>query len=195
MLVTQAGFGPEFLEYFAVVDGDSQSVCGRTAKRRAQTVVADARSDPGFAPHREIAAAAGFRAVQATPLTDYAGRLIGVVSTHFRRPHRPSDRDLRLMELYADFAGEAVTRHLGASSDPGDPAARDHHGTARSLAAPGRQRVGPVRAVGHGPADREPRPPRHLARTGSLRTGELIAAACLYVGALVSGGHDGAAIK
>jgi GAF domain len=124
MLVTQAGFGPEFLEYFAVVDGDSQSVCGRTAKRRAQTVVADVRSDPSFAPHREIAAAAGFRAVQSTPLTDYAGRLIGVVSTHFRRPHRPSDRDLRLMELYADFAGEAVTRHVGASSDPGNPAGR-----------------------------------------------------------------------
>ena len=124
MLVTQAGFGPEFLEYFAVVDGDSQSVCGRTAKRRAQTVVADVRSDPGFAPHREITAAAGFRAVQSTPLTDYAGRPIGIVSTHFRRPQRPSDRDLRLMELYADFAGEAVTRHLGASSDPGDTAAR-----------------------------------------------------------------------
>ncbi len=124
MLVTQAGFGPEFLEYFAVVNGDSQSVCGRAAKRCAQTVVADVRSDPAFVPHREIAAGAGFRAVQSTPLTDYAGRLIGVVSTHFRRPHRPSDRDLRLMELYADFAGEAVTRHLGASSGPDDPAWR-----------------------------------------------------------------------
>jgi len=124
MLVTQAGFGPEFLEYFAVVNGDSQSVCGRAAKQCAQTVVADVRSDPGFKPHREIAAAAGFRAVQSTPLTDYAGRLIGVVSTHFRRPHRPSDRDLRLMELYADFAGEAVTRQVGAFSDPGNPAGR-----------------------------------------------------------------------
>jgi hypothetical protein len=124
MLVTQAGFGPEFLEYFTVVDGDSQSVCERAAKHRAQTVVVDVRSDPGFAPHREIAAAAGFRAVQSTPLTDYAGQLIGVVSTHFRRPHRPSDRDLRLMELYADFAGEAATRHLGASFDPGDPVTR-----------------------------------------------------------------------
>jgi len=123
MLVTQAGFGPKFLEYFAVVHGDSQSVCGRAAKRCAQTIAAEVRSDPGFAPHREIAAA-GFRAIQSTPLTDYADRLIGIASTHFRRSHRPSDRDLRLMELYADFAGEAVTRHLGASSDPGDPAGR-----------------------------------------------------------------------
>ena len=110
-LVTQAGFGPEFLEYFAVVE-DVHSTCGRAARQGAQTAVADVRADPGFTPHREIAAAAGFRAVQSTPLVDYAGHLIGMVSTHFQRPHRPSDRDLRIMELYADFAGEAMTRHL-----------------------------------------------------------------------------------
>ena len=29
------------------------------------------------------------------------------------------------MELYANFAGEAVIRHLGAYSGPGDPAGRE----------------------------------------------------------------------
>jgi hypothetical protein len=79
--------------------------------------------DPACAPHREIAAATGFRAVQSTPLVDYAGHLIGMVSAHFQRPHRPSDRDLRIMELYADFAGEALTAHLGRPSGdgPADP--------------------------------------------------------------------------
>jgi hypothetical protein len=124
-IVTQAGFGPEFLDYFAVVDDDG-AVCGRAAKQCAQVVVDDVYADPGFAPHREIAAASGFRGVQSTPLADYAGRLIGTVSTHFQRPHRPSDRDLRVMELYADFAGDAVARHLGMPSehDPGDPVGR-----------------------------------------------------------------------
>ena len=111
-LVTQAGFGPEFLDYFAVVE-DVHSICGRAARHGVQTTVADVRADPGFALHREIAAATGFRAVQSTPLVDHAGRLIGVVSTHFQRPHRPSDRDLRIMELYADFAGEALTAQAG----------------------------------------------------------------------------------
>ena len=111
-LVTQAGFGPEFGEYFAVVD-DGHSACGQAARQCAQTAIADVRTDPGFAPHREIAAAAaGFRGAQSTPLVDYAGHLVGMVSTHFQRPHRPSDRDLQIIELYADFAGEAVTRHL-----------------------------------------------------------------------------------
>ncbi len=39
-IVTQAGFGPEFLDYFAVVD-DNQSACGRAARQGAQIVVAD----------------------------------------------------------------------------------------------------------------------------------------------------------
>jgi len=125
-IVTQAGFGPEFLEYFAVVDDGDGSACARAATQCAQTVVTDVRSDPDFAPHREIVASSGFRGVQSTPLIDCTGGLIGMVSTHFRRPHRPSGRDLRIMELYGDFAGEAVTRRLGISPqhDPGDPIGR-----------------------------------------------------------------------
>jgi GAF domain len=124
-IVTQAGFGPDFLDYFAVVD-DEGCACGRAAKNGAQVVVDDVYTDPGFAPHREIAAASGFRAVQSTPLADYAGRLVGMVSTHFQRPHRPSGRDLRVLELYGDFAGAAAARHLGISSEhgPGDPVGR-----------------------------------------------------------------------
>jgi hypothetical protein len=139
-IVTQAGFGPEFLEYFAVVGDGDGSVCGRAATQCAQTVVADVRSDPDFAPHRDIAASSGFRGVQSTPLVDYAGHLIGMVSTHFRRPYRPSDRELRIMEIYGDLAGEAVTWRLGISRqhDPGDPliSALLDGGHARQASAP-----------------------------------------------------------
>jgi hypothetical protein len=115
-IVTQSGFGSEFTEYFAAVD-DDHSACGRAARKCAQTVITDVAVDPGFAPHREIAAAAGFRAVQSTPLTDAGGRLIGMVSTHWRRPGRLPERDLRILELYGDLAGEAITRRLGATGD------------------------------------------------------------------------------
>ena len=53
-IVTQYGFGPEFLDYFALVD-DGHAVCGRAAKECAQTVIADVAADPDFAPHRDIA--------------------------------------------------------------------------------------------------------------------------------------------
>jgi len=124
-IVTQSGFGPEVLDYFAVVD-DAHSACGRAAKASAQTVITDVNADADFAPHRDIAAASGFRAVQSTPLADYAGRLIGMVSTHHRNPHRPSGADLQVMQLYGDFAGEVLARQLGtpAGDDLDDPIGR-----------------------------------------------------------------------
>jgi hypothetical protein len=99
-IVTQSGFGPEFVDYFGVVD-DEHSACGRAAREGAQAVIADVNTDPRFAPHRDIAAASGFRAVQSTPLVDCSGRLIGMISTHFRRPHRPPGPDLRIMDCTA----------------------------------------------------------------------------------------------
>jgi GAF domain-containing protein len=120
LIVTQSGFGSEFTDYFAVVD-DEHSACGRAVRDCAQTIIADVTTDPGFAPHREIAAAAGFRAVQSTPLADSGGRLVGVVSTYWRRPGRPSGRDLRMLELFGDLAGEAVARRLGPAYGPAIP--------------------------------------------------------------------------
>jgi len=120
-IVTQSGFTAGFPGYFAAVE-DGSSVFGRAARERAQTVIADIDAGAGFAPYRGIAAASGFRAVQSTPMIDHSGRLVGMISTNFRRPHRPASRDLRIMELYADFAGQAVAGHLGAldGNDLGD---------------------------------------------------------------------------
>jgi GAF domain-containing protein len=108
-IVAQHGFGPDFLEHFAVVEDDG-SACGRAARAHLQTVIVDVDADEGFAPHREIADASGFRAVLSTPVIDDTGRLVGMISVHHRRPQQPSARDLRLMERYADMVGEAVTR-------------------------------------------------------------------------------------
>lgn len=115
-LVTHSGFDAEFIEYFAVVDDDS-SACGRAAANRVQTVIPDVQVDPAFAPHRRIAAASDFRAVQSTPLVDHDGRTVGVLSTHFRRVHRPSAAQLRLLEFYGDLAGDAIARQLRHEPD------------------------------------------------------------------------------
>jgi hypothetical protein len=107
-IVAQHGFAAEFLEYFAVVD-DRGSACGRAASTRAQIVIPDVSLDPGFAAHRDIAAASGFRAVQSTPLIDLSGRMVGVVSTHYPRPFQPPDRDLRILSRIGELIGEVLT--------------------------------------------------------------------------------------
>jgi len=113
-ITAQHGFSAEFLDYFAVVD-DDRSACGRAAREHAQTVIVDVSTDASFAPHRDIAAASGFRAVQSTPLVDRAGRLLGVVSTHYPHPYSPSERDLQLLRRYGEVVGQAMSNHLGAS--------------------------------------------------------------------------------
>jgi GAF domain-containing protein len=115
-IVTQSGFDSKFLDYFATVD-DNSSACGRAALGRAQTVIADVEADPGFAPHRHIAAVSGFRAVQSTPLIDRAGHTIGVLSTHFERPRRPSRADMQIIDLYAHLAANAIGARLSTVHD------------------------------------------------------------------------------
>jgi hypothetical protein len=143
VIVAEHGFGAEFLEYFAVVE-DDRSACGRAAKRRAQTVILDVTTDRGFAPHRAIAAASGFRAVQSTPVIDGAGRVIGVVSTHYPRPYYLPVRDQQIMKRYGELAGRAIAGCFAASPDgqAGDrrgaavkafgSAARAHHHAAEA---------------------------------------------------------------
>ena len=111
VLVLQTGFSDEFLEYFAVVDDDG-SACGRAASQHAQTVISDVNTDPGFAPHREIAAASKFRAVNSTPLVDLSGQLVGMLSTHYPRPYVPPARDLRLMRRFGELIGQAFETSL-----------------------------------------------------------------------------------
>jgi hypothetical protein len=110
-IVAQYGFGQEFLDHFAVVD-DDRSACGRAARRGMQLVITDVVTDPAFLPHREVAAASGFRAVQSTPLIDMAGRLVGVVSTHYPRPYDPPARDMLIINRYADLVGQILASSL-----------------------------------------------------------------------------------
>jgi GAF domain-containing protein len=112
-IVAQHGFGEEFLDYFAVVDDDG-SACGRAARNGAQLVIPDVITDLAFEPHRQVAAASGFRAVQSTPLLDKAGRVVGVVSTHYPTPYAPSVRDMLIIKRYADLIGPALASSAAA---------------------------------------------------------------------------------
>ncbi|HLQ78195.1 MAG TPA: PAS domain S-box protein, partial [Terriglobia bacterium] len=98
-IIALHGFNQDFLEYFEVVhDG---STCGQAMQTGTRVIIEDVETNSDFAPYRQIARSAGFRAVQSTPLMNRSGQTLGVLSTLFRKPHRPSDRELRLTDLYA----------------------------------------------------------------------------------------------
>src|SRR3984957_5487260 len=105
-IVAQRGFGPGFLDPLSSVSVDSNEVCARAAKQRKRVIVEDVQTDPQFASHQAVAAAAGYRGVQSTPIMSRTGELLGVLSTHFRDPQRPSERALRMIDLYARQAAD-----------------------------------------------------------------------------------------
>ena len=108
-IVAHRGFQQEFLDYFNSVHEGTAS-CGAALQRRERVIVEDVLTDPVFEPHLQIVAAAGYRAVQSTPLFSRSGEPLGMISTHFRQPHRPSERELRLTDLYARQAAEMIER-------------------------------------------------------------------------------------
>ena len=108
-IVAQRGFQRDFLEYFSEVNEGTASG-GMALQSGERVIVEDVQTDPVFEPHRHIVAAAGYRAVQSTPLFARSGEVFGMISTHFRRPHRPSERELRLIDLYTIQAAEMIER-------------------------------------------------------------------------------------
>ena len=109
-IVVHRGFKADFLNHFRSVRVDEGSACARAMTCGARVVIEDVELDPGFEPHRKVAAAAGYRAVQSTPLKTHDGSIVGMLSTHFRRPHRVSERDQRLLDLYARHAADLIER-------------------------------------------------------------------------------------
>ncbi|HET9957009.1 MAG TPA: ATP-binding protein [Polyangiaceae bacterium] len=87
---------------------DGEGACGTCAARRTRVIVEDTEQDPLFTRYRDAARRAGFRAVWSTPLLTRRGELLGVLSTHFAEPKRPSEREVQLVELYARLAADAA---------------------------------------------------------------------------------------
>jgi PAS domain S-box-containing protein len=109
-IAVQHGFKPDFLEFFREVTTADDSACGRALRAGARTLVEDIETDTLYEPLRRIARAAGYRGVQSTPLMGRDGKPLGMISTHFRSPHRPDEQDLRRLDLYVRQAADFIER-------------------------------------------------------------------------------------
>jgi PAS domain S-box-containing protein len=110
-IAAHRGFKKEFLDVFREVSAADDSACGRALRSGESLVIEDIEVDTLFTPFRIAARAAGYRAVQSTPIKGREGMPLGVLSTHFRPVHRPDDQDLRLLDLYVRQAADIITRH------------------------------------------------------------------------------------
>ena len=53
---------------------------------------------------------AGVRAVQCTPLFSGSGKPVGIFSTHYRKPHRPLECVLQLLDLLTRRGADVIER-------------------------------------------------------------------------------------
>src|SRR5262249_37558452 len=108
----QRGFRTEFLEFFASVGDLDGSACAAVMRTGQRVIVGDVAVEPIFAGTRarEVLTRAGVRAVQSTPLWGRTGEMVGMLSTHYRKPRRPDERDLNLLDVLARLAADYIVR-------------------------------------------------------------------------------------
>jgi DNA-binding NarL/FixJ family response regulator len=96
-IAAQSGFSEQFLEFFDRVP-NNQGACGTPLTSGQRVIVDDVADDPIFrgTKSKEIVLGEGVRAVQSMPLTTASGKLVGVLSTHFRVPKPPREKLLQI---------------------------------------------------------------------------------------------------
>jgi PAS domain S-box-containing protein len=99
-----------WLDYWA--EGTRNSAFGAALAARERVVVEDVAQSPIFVGSEALGAQlkAGIRAVQSTPLITRSGALIGMISTHWKAPHRIAEQTLQLLDLLARRAADLIER-------------------------------------------------------------------------------------
>ena len=106
------GFEKAFLNFFSTVQEGEAAACGAALQAAERIIVEDVAQSELFSgqPSLGVVLDAGVRAVQSTPLRSGAGTVLGMISTHFAHPHRPGERELRLLDLLARQAADYLER-------------------------------------------------------------------------------------
>src|SRR6516164_3713517 len=94
-------FHADSAAYWQLVSADAGSACGRALRDNERVLVTDVESCEFMADtqDQQELRRSGLRAVQSTPLQSRSGRPLGILSTHWRTPHTPTEDDFRLFDV------------------------------------------------------------------------------------------------
>ena len=111
-LLAHRGFSDAAAAGWAWVARDAATGCGAAMRAGHRVIVADVEQcefitgPDSLQPFRDE----GIRSVQSTPLYARDGRLVGMLSTHWRHPHIPLERELLLLDILARQAADLIER-------------------------------------------------------------------------------------
>jgi PAS domain S-box-containing protein len=112
-LLAERGFNPGSAAQFEWVRPDTASPCGMALSAGCRVIVPDIETCEALARRADLDALrlAGIRACLSTPLMARSGRLLGMISTHWRRPHRPAEHELQPLDVLARQAADLIERN------------------------------------------------------------------------------------
>jgi len=111
-LLASHGFDPQAIEFWEWVRADSGNTCGE-ALRTGQRAIATNVEACDFMTGADAQAAylqTGIYAAQSTPLISRSGDLLGMISTHWRAPHGPTEGELDQLDILARQAADLIER-------------------------------------------------------------------------------------
>jgi PAS domain S-box-containing protein len=111
-LLASKGFHPDSAATWATIGEGDHSVCAEARRTCQRIFVLDVESPEFGADEVNLAAyrRSGIRSVQSTPLVSRSGDVLGMISTHWRSPHQPSEHDFRLFDVLARQAADLIER-------------------------------------------------------------------------------------
>jgi GAF domain-containing protein len=109
-IAAQRGFDSTFLNYFKAVHKETPGAAAAAMRSVEPVIVEDVTTDQIFVgdPSMNVVIDAGARAILCVPIVRLTGNLLGVISTHFRHPHRPTKRELGLVGTLARAASASL---------------------------------------------------------------------------------------
>ena len=117
-LLAWRNFHADCAPFWERVEAGAGSTCSKALSDNRRVVVADIESCDFMAgtPEQLEYRRAGVRGVQSTPLRSRTGRLLGMLSTHWRTPHTPTDDDFTYFDVLARQAADLIERTRRRSS-------------------------------------------------------------------------------
>lgn len=107
--VAIVGFDPASAERIRRVMRSGFTPCTAAVQSRDRVIVEDVAAYE-YAELAAVVLPMGIRSVMSTPLLASNGALLGMFTTYWDQPHRPSEHQLRFLDLYAQQAARQVER-------------------------------------------------------------------------------------
>jgi PAS domain S-box-containing protein len=104
---------PDSVKFWRSITHNSTTASARALVKRERVILSDIETVSDLAEEDLLAyRLSNIRSVQSTVLSSRSGKFLGVVSTHWKHVHQPTERELNLLDVLARQTADLIERKL-----------------------------------------------------------------------------------